>query len=458
LLIVVVYAARLWVERQWLMRQGNRELVPVIANLERTDPNWRWEALNANRKRAPEGKNAAELIPRICNVLPLEWGKKLLDKNRTEAQTIPVPNYRYPAPVLAEARREIARSSSAVELARTLRDLSWGHRDVTLAWNVRGTTVEETQKTRLVAQLLRWDTEVALDDGNAAVAADNLLAFLNASRSIGDEPLIPSQLIRCAVRSFATRSLERSLAQSERFPRLEELQSAWAEDAEEPLFLYAFRGERAAHEVAGERIASGILDLDELAGGRRKDWLTSLESWGFRWQYRGHLPADRATDLRLMTTMVEAAQLPLDEQQSAFARITIPPKHHEKMLTGIMVVPPALVTPAQWRTAASMRAAVVGLACERYRLRQGSWPKTLDEIPRDLLASVPLDPFNGQPLRYRHTMDGVVIYSIGKNLIDDEGDLSWNPAVAGADEGFRLWNPESRRQPAPPEPKDDDQP
>jgi hypothetical protein len=458
LLVVVAYAVLVWGERQQLMQQGNRELAPTIADIDRTDPDWRWDALNAKRKRAPDGKNSAELIPRIRNALPPEWGNKLLDKNWTEGQTIPVPNCRYPATVIAEARRELLRSSEAIELARTLRDLSWGHREIELTRKVIDTTVEPTQKTRLVAQLLRWDTEIALEDGNTPVAADDLLAFLNASRSIGDEPCIISQLIRSAVRGFATRSLERALAQSERFPRLEELQSAWAAEAEEPILLYALRGERAMHEVLGERMASGSISLSELVGDRPRDWLTSLENRVRSWSYQGHLPADRATNLRLMTEMVEAARLPLNEQPPAFARITIPPRQRERILTGLLVAPPTVVTPVQWRTAASMRAAVVGLACERYRLRQGRWPKTLDEIPRDLLASVPLDPFDGQPLRYRHTTDGVVVYSIGKNLIDDEGELSWNPAVSGADEGFRLWNPEARRQPAPPEPNDDDQP
>jgi hypothetical protein len=65
------------------------------------------------------------------------------------------------------------------------------------------------------------------------------------------------------------------------------------------------------------------------------------------------------------------------------------------------------------------------------------------------LAAVPLDPFDGAPLRYKQLADGVVIYSVGTDQVDDGGKL----ATAGADMikpgfdlGYRLWNVVKRRQ------------
>ena len=45
----------------------------------------------------------------------------------------------------------------------------------------------------------------------------------------------------------------------------------------------------------------------------------------------------------------------------------------------------------------------------------------------EFLAAVPLDPVDGQPLRYRRDADGTfTLYSVGENGVDDGG----NPGVA----------------------------
>lgn len=88
----------------------------------------------------------------------------------------------------------------------------------------------------------------------------------------------------------------------------------------------------------------------------------------------------------------------------------------------------------------SLRAA---LACERFRLAQGKWPTALDALVPQYLSAIPLDPFSGQPLLYRLLPDGVVIYSIGANGVDDQGDVL-ETTGAPKDRGTRLFNPEHR--------------
>ena len=92
----------------------------------------------------------------------------------------------------------------------------------------------------------------------------------------------------------------------------------------------------------------------------------------------------------------------------------------------------------------------VGIACERYRLKHGRWPKSLDDLADFGFAKTPVDPFDGQPLRYLIEADGVIIYSVGKNGIDDGGDTHRREGTA-EDVGCRLWNPARRRikTPAP---------
>ena len=70
-------------------------------------------------------------------------------------------------------------------------------------------------------------------------------------------------------------------------------------------------------------------------------------------------------------------------------------------------------------------------------------PASLDEIPKDILPAVPLDPFDNRPLRLETTPDGIgVAASRGPRVKDDR--------IA-----FRLWNPDQRNLPPKPDPKDD---
>jgi hypothetical protein len=83
-------------------------------------------------------------------------------------------------------------------------------------------------------------------------------------------------------------------------------------------------------------------------------------------------------------------------------------------------------------------------------MRHGRWPKALDELIPNLLPRVPRDPFASAPLQCVHLPDGFSVYSVGRDRKDDGGDLESNhPGTPGLDTGFRLWNPDKRRQPAP---------
>jgi hypothetical protein len=75
---------------------------------------------------------------------------------------------------------------------------------------------------------------------------------------------------------------------------------------------------------------------------------------------------------------------------------------------------------------------VTAIAIKRYELRHHQFPATLDELTSELLKTVPLDPMDGQPLRYRPNVDGTfLLYSVGENGKDDGGDPSLEKGVTG---------------------------
>jgi len=56
--------------------------------------------------------------------------------------------------------------------------------------------------------------------------------------------------------------------------------------------------------------------------------------------------------------------------------------------------------------------------------------------------------FTGDELKMRQLPEGLVIYSVGPNRIDDGGQVERIAGKDVQDIGFRLWNPEKRGQPA----------
>jgi hypothetical protein len=66
----------------------------------------------------------------------------------------------------------------------------------------------------------------------------------------------------------------------------------------------------------------------------------------------------------------------------------------------------------------------IACALERCRRKYGAYPDQLGALQPAFLASVPQDPIDGAPMRYRRSSDGgFELWSIGLNRIDDGGKL-----------------------------------
>jgi hypothetical protein len=62
------------------------------------------------------------------------------------------------------------------------------------------------------------------------------------------------------------------------------------------------------------------------------------------------------------------------------------------------------------------------LALRAYQLTHGNLPSDLNALVPEFLDAVPIDDFDGQPLRY--SPDRKIVYSVGQNLKDDGGNDS----------------------------------
>lgn len=84
---------------------------------------------------------------------------------------------------------------------------------------------------------------------------------------------------------------------------------------------------------------------------------------------------------------------------------------------------------------ALQRVAQVAIALRLYRQEHRRYPETLQELVPKYLPHLPIDPYDGKPLRYKRLMNGFKVWSVGYNLKDEggvekqqwwqEGDIVW---------------------------------
>jgi hypothetical protein len=69
----------------------------------------------------------------------------------------------------------------------------------------------------------------------------------------------------------------------------------------------------------------------------------------------------------------------------------------------------------------------IRIALERFKLANRTYPKDLAALVPACLDAVPVDPYSGQPYRYRLTEKGdFVLWSVGEDLKDDGGKATDN--------------------------------
>lgn len=67
-------------------------------------------------------------------------------------------------------------------------------------------------------------------------------------------------------------------------------------------------------------------------------------------------------------------------------------------------------------------AVAVTCAALRYQRDRGGWPTQASDLVPDYLTSVPLDPWDGAPIRMATDANGLRIWSVGEDGVDNQGD------------------------------------
>ncbi len=80
----------------------------------------------------------------------------------------------------------------------------------------------------------------------------------------------------------------------------------------------------------------------------------------------------------------------------------------------------------------------VTLALAAYKNDHGRYPDSLDKLAPKYIAKIPLDSYVEKPLVYSTTPDGYLMYSVGRNQADEEGNGWWENRRDGDDLAVRF--------------------
>ncbi len=309
-----------------------------------------------------------------------------------------------------------------------------------------------------LAPMRKWAQQLSaaaishLHREDAASATTNVLAMLALVKGMRDEPILISQVVRVAIAHIAW-SANWELLQSRKITedQLVELQSNWSD-------LEFIRGEENAILMERAMAEMTIADLRDSAASYRNfrsglnysranglDWRQSiakttieLTMWRAFWSY-----TDELRSLKIYQVQLDAVRLvqtnhsfytPLQQQSGALRKLDPAwEKEPGHKIDAVDMDMRRIFSDGALATAKSLQKmltvevekqmAVTAIALKRYQLHHGNYPLNLTALVPKFVSSVPRDPVNNEPLRYRLNADGTfLLYSIGEDGKDDDGD------------------------------------
>ena len=257
------------------------------------------------------------------------------------------------------------------------------------------------------------------ENNEATLAVDSLIASLGVVHSFVNEPLLISQLVRIGCQGSIVSTLERVLQRTQLTDQqLAKLTSALAEAQDSQAMLRAIAGVRCLMSDVFSRpdeisqMATMMGTKIPLPGPLRLLYIAS-----------GLLEHDHLCYLDLKTRYVRALELPLHERLQAIKAVE--DELHDlpsyRVLTRALFFSLSDAVQMDLRTIADLRTSSVAIAVQRYRLAHDELPENLSQLVPTYLDTIPKDPFDGHPLRYKKLPKGYVVYSVSHDGKDDGG-------------------------------------
>ena len=297
-----------------------------------------------------------------------------------------------------------------------------------------------------MAGKLRTRSAARVAAGDTAGAAEDIDTILRLAELTGEDPVLIGYLVRVAIQSSAFSAFWDGTSQHAwSDAQLAAFQQRFEGLKQRDSLVQAFRGERLFGKTTFELMRVGKLDPD-IFGATESDESGNSFGWGL--VPRAWLLQNQAYHSKVLDQVVGTLQR-CDPERGIAAKGSIWETervdqtlfdtagrrfHPYRIFTQLLLEGLAMVHTKADRSLTTSRLAITVAALERHRLATGTYPKSLDDLVPRFLVAVPLDPMDGQPLRYRLNADGTfTLYGVGTNHADDHGvfesqqgqDLDW---------------------------------
>ena len=311
--------------------------------------------------------------------------------------------------------------------------------------------------SKSASQRLSAAAVMAMRDRRTDEAFSHLEALVVLPTRYREEPFMFSQLVRCAIVAIAANATWEAL----QYPnwseeQLAQLQSAWESvqtisqmeraltmeracvlveysRAREALDRLGLMGSPGGAGTAAQDLADvGIQLMEDPAEGVASLFGRFPLRWAWKWWNCYHDEIWFLESIQKSLDVVRGTAsgqpfVPLRSKvENEMSRIGEPPIRYlfARLLGGgpgsyHKAVDKAVIAETQ------RRVVVTAIALERYKRRSGNLPADLTALVPTLLSTIPIDPMDGKPLRYRLPgTNSFLLYSVGLDGMDGGGDTS----------------------------------
>jgi hypothetical protein len=288
------------------------------------------------------------------------------------------------------------------------------------------------------ARLLAADARAQYEDGNRQRAWEDVGAIFGMARHVND-PILLSLLMAASLDRIGLQTLEDLLARAPPRPGDLALVSLDGPVSYHQRFERALQLEEAVWGLTSFAMAGTDISSEwyrQLVGQTQEQDLTPVLLSSSIWRVF-FLPDDLAHYRRVMKRMQKLAALPYHVAHPHFEEVENSFRTEQQGVITRLLTPSARVADAVAEADARRQLGRVALAVTGYRLKQKKYPDKLEDLVPEYLAQVPLDPFDGMPLRGKRVGDDLVLFSIGRDQKDD-GGVPWDSTKGEGDLLFRL--------------------
>lgn len=262
-----------------------------------------------------------------------------------------------------------------------------------------------------------------LEAGRSADALAEVQLALRLAELVRSKPLLISHLVRVALIKSTLQPVWEGLAKR----RWSEAELRQLQETLSGIDLFqeygvAMRGERAfSCELMAQLIAGEVPGAPDLPPQPFRSFMPR----GLL--YQNQIAICKLFDGVILQAINDDEHRVYPEKCSESALKTVITRNTPYNLFARMLFP-AIHKAAQQSSYAqsSLDFAKVACALERFRLAEGRYPDSLQPLVPRFAASLPPDVINGEALKYRLAENGsFVLYSVGWNRRDDDGQVSW---------------------------------